>query len=1512
MGYEIGGRADKFGNRYEYNWAIIKLIELCEEKISSVTLEAIGKDEEGIDIWIENKDGTREGQQCKGRCGSDENWKFSTAKEKGIWSNWKKQLDRSYSIHVSLISPLAFTKLEDTIMRAKNSNGNSNDFINIQIENSSNGIKNLFKNICKEMDLNLENDDDRNLVLNYFQRMHYRQCPDSTLKKILIGKIEYLFFGESETIYNTFLDYIINGNIYGKQITLPILNHYLKQKGIFYKNLATNPNISPKIQDINEEYKKSYSTFSKGLIHRNITDKLWKQIQNGESIIVHGKAGVGKSGCSAEIVNLCEENAIPYIAIKLDKHIPKSNPEIWANELGLPTSISYCLDAISKESHAVIILDQLDALRWTQAHSRDSLSVCMRIINEVKLINIERSHKISMVFISRTYDLKNDSSIKQLFDAQNKNDIKWNELEIGELDDETLKLLIGDDYFSYPNKIKKLLKISSNLYIWERLDKKEDCLSIEATYQLVTKWWEQISNNARENNLDTMCIEDIKNKFVEYCDKRGCISLPCTIISIPGEYNSFLISSGFMIQSGSTLSFVHQSILDCFLSEQMLKKHFHGMNIIDILGDKAKQTPGKRYQTQIFLQQLYEWSIDDFIEAGNLLLENKNIRYSFKYIFIELLSQIKEHNDAIWELVKNLLENQKWKNSIISTVIIGNITNVHNARDCGLLDKWIVEDYNLVIDIMYSIAPNYDNLDLKFIRKYAIEGTGNTNWWHCFYKDINAGSDEYFELRLEFYKKFPDEPNMYIDLKNMFKTCEIRTIRMLLLFFEINEKHRKKTVSQYVEDFIDDDTDIIVNNYKEVLKYLLPVLPKIEIDTRFSNWSNRNKFSDTFERVIIKIIKLANRKYAKYEPENFWNTYSCYMGTGNKLYNELLLDGCYYLPDDYADKVIKYLYSDFEKNATEDTSGNGNELLLTAHLIKRFSKLCQDTTYKTLENRIIKYFDTNSKDTLTSRIEENRDSRKNGYHVYWRFWGDFQRMILPFLDEKRRSKEANELIKVLNNRDKDITNIYDYEHDLKTHDVISPVSDKILSYNNWLKIITNPKIKNMHRKIRFENNTYIESSFKNFIYSFQNYISQESMDIIFKKFVNSNIEFDSEYVNSLFYGISQNSQLNDVSNQEIEYLIFKYGYDMLSDRAGTICEIIEKMHDTKWSNDIFNLLIDIALHHENSSINNVEEKNLNIFDLETNALNCVRGKAILAIGHLLWDCNKYTFDFFKSTLEILSSDDSQVIKYSLLWALWPSYNIEKEWAVKIIMKLFKENSVFLGFRDSRFILCNYYNDYKNDINNSIILGINSNDERLNRECGYAIAELHMKFDAYSDILSIYESVNKTVKRSILEMIIVYVSVDKHRKKAISLLNKMIELENDKDIAFIWSKLLRRDLIKYPEDKILIKKILMSKINKHLLDVFYDYLSRNGGIINFADIIIDMSYAIINEETKQDNYVWRLDTKISRLIIGLYDEATSNKTSKYKDIANKCLDIWDLMYEKNLGIARTLANQIMNI
>ena len=75
---------------------------------------------------------------------------------------------------------------------------------------------------------------------------------------------------------------------------------------------------------------------------------------------------------------------------------------------------------------------------------------------------------------------------------------------------------------------------------------------------------------------------------------------------------------------------------------------------------------------------------------------------------------------------------------------MGNISNIHNARDCGLLDSWMKDDSNLVIDIMRSISPYYDDIDIEFIRKYALEKGGNVNWWPCFVEIINEGSERYF------------------------------------------------------------------------------------------------------------------------------------------------------------------------------------------------------------------------------------------------------------------------------------------------------------------------------------------------------------------------------------------------------------------------------------------------------------------------------------------------------------------------------------------------------------------------------------------------------------------------------------------------------------------------------------------------------------------------------------------------------------------------------------------------
>lgn len=104
-------------------------------------------------------------------------------------------------------------------------------------------------------------------------------------------------------------------------------------------------------------------------------------------------------------------------------------------------------------------------------------------------------------------------------------------------------------------------------------------------------------------------------------------------------------------------------------------------------------------------------------------------------------------------------------------------------------------------------------------------------------------------------------------------------------------------------------------------------------------------------------------------------------------------------------------------------------------------------------------------------------------------------------------------------------------------------------------------------------------------------------------------------------------------------------------------------------------LINIALKHsnpelDNPNVTNLEDKEMKSCDmLHSNALNCVRGNA--ARGHLLWE-NKELFSRFKEIIDGLTKDENPVVRFASLYALWSSYNIDKDWAGEKIISLYDE------------------------------------------------------------------------------------------------------------------------------------------------------------------------------------------------------------------------------------------------
>lgn len=1516
MPYEAGGRSDKSGNKFEILCVIYQLLKILEEKIDYVILEALGEDEKGTDIWVGHKNGTKESQQCKGRNASNDVWDFGTANAKKFFNNWKFQLDRDKLTVVTLVTPIPFPMLQDLIDRVNNTSNNPRDFYDFQIKKSSQEFIRFFDNYSKEMGVNPQNDRDLIRCIDYLRRTKILLRADS-LEEQISDKISYLFNGNEKDTYDTFIAWIVDGNILGEEINQSVLYQFIKEKRLELKNLTLDDRIVPRLMVLNQEYKSMFIPLRNGMIERSEFDDCRDAIEASESIIIHGKAGRGKSGCAEAIVDYCEEKAIPYVAIKLDKRSPKGNAKKWGHDLGFIASIAHCLHAISKNEKSVIILDQLDALRWTQSHSRDALLVCAEIINQIECINLERIHKISIVFVCRTYDLENDANIKAMFrtDDEKSDRISWRKIQVNELNEDTVRSVVGVHYEKLTIKLRDILKIPSNLYIWQQLEPNKECRECSTASNLISQWWDQLLEKFSELGLNESDLNKTKEELIKLFEQKGRLYVPKQILYSNQSCLDFLRSAGVLIIQDNKVAFTHQSILDSFLSEKMLTSYYNGEDIIEIIGNKEKQTPGKRYQVQMLMQNLIDLDSQYFLKAGQKLLASEKIRYSFKFVFFEILNQLDIIDDNIKNYVIDNCEDETKGVYIINDVIIYKPQYIRLLREQGILDKWfnIPDKTETVFRLFSSMRPKYEKKDIDFIEKHLFQTREvDYKFANCFSNDISQDIEEMFELRLKFYKHYPEIFDTHLDIKTMIEKCEIRLIRVIVFILESKNNSNLRNNSTYDEEVLYEDALLFRENSLEVINLLLPFIP-IERDNvwHLNNWSGRYAQIIDIERTCVQIIKKANASLIELNPQLFWESYQEYMGMGCYVFNEIILDGLYHLPVLYSDDIINYLCNDFDKNIFDETSGNGDKLLLVKLVLGKYGKTCSRIVFNKLEKTVIRYLSPGAKDLYKSRIKCNRE--KNGYVVFWSFWGDLQKEILETLPNERLSGEAKDLIGVLQRRFPTGTEKYKYS---KGHGgwVSSPVAGKKLSNENWLEILTNKKIKEKdHYRTKQVPGGFIENSIEQFSSSFRNAVSEEPERMIRLVFSHSK-EISDVHIDSLFSGVAHSQSLKNVSIDLLEEMILKYPSDNTSYRANYICTIIEKRETGGWSPLICSILKDIAVNHNNPEIERpnvtkIGDAEMASFDmLQSNAINCVRGNAASAIAQLLWK-DMSLLNEFRDTIEKLVADENPAVKLASLYALWPSYNIDREWAAERIIGLFEKDYRLVGFQNSKDMVFLLYPKYRERVLKIVRCAYNSKDDHLIRVGATCLAEMFILKNEFNDEISNIDVMSKTQAESILNMAVIYFNKDEYNELIKNIFRNFMTSTLDLEMPF--SRLFYDDLIDLKRDQEFLIEIMTSNLSRKLINTFVYYLEKEAkSIIDYKDIIIALSHNVIEANCDKYEKYWGIGDMVSKLIIGLYDETSCSTVSEIKNIANECLDIWDLMFEKQIGSVRMLSREIM--
>lgn len=236
MPFETGGLADKLGNRYEGRWLATKLLSLLNEKILSVTVEAIGDDEKGVDLWVVQKHGVRQAHQCKARNGSKEYWDLADLASRGVLDNLKYQLDRDSRHEFFFVSSVGSELFKDICEFARRSDNNPSVFYQEKILSQGQKVQTCFKNFCRYLELNSAEESDRVQAFYYLKRTYITVYPDdqSTWQSFL-DLTNSLLLGEPEIVISTLLTYAQNNDRFGSPIYADELRKFLSNRE-FYPN----------------------------------------------------------------------------------------------------------------------------------------------------------------------------------------------------------------------------------------------------------------------------------------------------------------------------------------------------------------------------------------------------------------------------------------------------------------------------------------------------------------------------------------------------------------------------------------------------------------------------------------------------------------------------------------------------------------------------------------------------------------------------------------------------------------------------------------------------------------------------------------------------------------------------------------------------------------------------------------------------------------------------------------------------------------------------------------------------------------------------------------------------------------------------------------------------------------------------------------------------------------------------------------------------------------------------
>lgn len=610
-----GGIAGKLGDRFEAKWAVKKLFEVILGHADALKFEFVDPDNHGVEFWLSKK-GHKEWYQAK-RQNTLGNWTIRRLEDEGVLATALAKLSTTPDDKFFFLSTIPATQLAQLAQRATLAENGSDAFLSSLTDaDRADHLPALNRS------WNASNEQ----TWHYLRRLEILCEPETDLDINLRMVGGQLFRDTYETFFPLLREYLENN--FSRELTTEIVHREIIEGKILYPRAPLDPTIRERIVSANQSYLNSYTPFGAGgsTIPRQEAQETLAllEAEDGPSVILlTGNAGTGKSGVLRQILSCLDECGSTYLAFRVDNRLGIDSAAALGQALyERRENPVFTLQSLASDGTAILFIDQIDAISEISGRTGAIREVVLEFIRFTRF-----SRNIRIIAACRTYDLSNDSALREL-----EKDVRVKRIDVKPLDwateIEPLLRVKNIPFERVTLKQRELLSLPLNLALFlETSTPDEQTFQFQSTSDLFDRLVDKKQRAIRARNYPAFALMPALSALAAYMSRDQSLDAPASVIdSLPNALD-LLSTEHLIIHQNGRINFFHESLFDYAFARSFVAVR---KPLLDFLKDDEQHLFRRTQVRQILAMYRQTGPQRHYLTQLRELLTSDDVRYHLK------------------------------------------------------------------------------------------------------------------------------------------------------------------------------------------------------------------------------------------------------------------------------------------------------------------------------------------------------------------------------------------------------------------------------------------------------------------------------------------------------------------------------------------------------------------------------------------------------------------------------------------------------------------------------------------------------------------------------------------------------------------------------------------------------------------------------------------------------------------------------------------------------------------